>query len=203
MMNPLKYKMAKNSLFAILLRSSWWVSMAIGLALGLVCLALLPTEFKLVGAASGLPFIVISLMAAARQWKRPGAARVASTLQAVSTMPWPAFASLLEQSFRRDGYAVTRVNADAFDFELERAGRHALVSARRWKSARIGLEALKALQDARQKRDASDAYVIGLGALSDNARPYAQAQGITVWQADELATAFQGLPLPPAGPARA
>lgn len=192
---PLKYTMAKNSLFAILLRSSWWVSTAIGLFLGLVCLALLPAEFKLVGAASGLPFLVIGGIAATRQWKRPSAARVASTVQAVSAMSWPVFATLLEQAFHRDGYAVTRVNAEAFDFELERAGRRTLVSARRWKSARIGLEALKALQAARQQRDVSAAFFIGLGVVSDNARPFAAAQGIEVWQADELAMALQGLPL--------
>lgn len=198
---PFKYTMAKNSLFAILLRSSWWISTAIGLALALVCLALLPAEFKLVGAASALPFLVIGVIAAARQWKRPSAARVASTVEAVSAMPWPAFASLLEQAFRRDGYAVTRVNADAFDFELERAGRHVLVSARRWKSARIGLEALKALQAAREKRDASGAFLIGLGALSDNARPYAAANDIAVWQAEALALALQGQPLRATTPA--
>lgn len=198
----MKYKMAKNSLFAILLRSSWWVSMAIGLALGFVCLALLPVEFKLVGAASGLPFLVIGVIAAVRQWKRPSAARVAATLQAVSPMPWPAFAALLEQAFRRDGYAVSRMNAEAFDFELQRDGRRALVSARRWKSARIGLESLKALQAARQKHDVSEAFFIGLGELSDNARPYALAQGITVWQGEELAMALRGLPLDGAGAPR-
>ena len=39
------------------------------------------------------------------------------------------------------------------------------------------------------------AFFIGLGVVSDNARPFAAAQGIEVWQADELAMALQGLPL--------
>jgi len=72
------------------------------------------------------------------------------------------------------------------DFELERQGRRTLVSARRWKSARLGLEALRALQAEREKADASDALYICLGELTDTARPYAAAHGITVWQAADL-----------------
>jgi restriction system protein len=34
--------MAKNSLFAALLRSPWWISAAVALALGLLSLTLLP-----------------------------------------------------------------------------------------------------------------------------------------------------------------
>ncbi|HEX2010961.1 MAG TPA: restriction endonuclease [Roseateles sp.] len=187
--------MAKNSLFAILLRSPWWISLVIGLLLGLLSLALLPAQLRLVGALAGLPFVVIGLIAARRQWHQPSAARIAQTQQALSAMAWPAFADLLEQAFRRDGYTVQRGKDDAFDFELERQGRRTLVSARRWKSARTGQEVLRALQAARAARDAEDALYIGLAPLSDNARPYAAAQRITVWQAAELAQALRGLPL--------
>lgn len=187
--------MAKNSLFAILLRSPWWISLVIGLLVGLLSFALLPAQLRLVGALAGLPFVVIGLIAARRQWHQPSAARIAQTQQALSAMAWPAFADLLEQAFRRDGYTVQRGKGDAFDFELERQGRRTLVSARRWKSARTGQEVLRALQAARAARDVEDALYIGLAPLSDNARPYAAAQRITVWQAAELAHALRDLPL--------
>jgi restriction system protein len=141
----LKFKMAKNSLFAVLLRSPWWISAVIGLVLGLLGLALMPDQFRVVGALSGLPFIVIGAMAARRQWHLPSATRVAETHKALATMAWPVFAGLLEQSFRRDGYTVQRSKTAAVDFELERQGRRMLVCARRWKSARTGLEALRPL----------------------------------------------------------
>jgi restriction system protein len=195
--------MAKNSLFAILLRSPWWISIVIGLLLGLLSFALLPAEFRVVGALSGLPFLVIGVIAARRQWNLPSAARIEQTQQAVATMNWPAFAALLETSFQREGYTVQRAKHGksedaAVDFELARQGRRTLVSARRWKSARTGLEALRALHDAREAREAEDALYIGLGPLSDNARPYATAHGITIWQAAELAHALRELPLTPA-----
>lgn len=191
----MKFKMAPNSLFAILLRSPWWISVAIAVVLGLVGAALLPEGFRIVGALSGLPFAIIGAIAARRQWQLPSAARVAQTQQALATMAWPAFAALLEQAFRRDGYTVQRGQASAVDFELERQGRRMLVSARRWKSARTGQEALRALQAARDAGDAPDALYIGLGELSDNAHPFAAQHRIAIWRAPELAQALRGLPL--------
>ncbi|MDH5541128.1 MAG: restriction endonuclease, partial [Rhizobacter sp.] len=130
----MKLKMAKNSLFAILLRSPWWVSAAIGVALAALAAALMPREYRLVGAMSALPFVVIAGLAARSQWRAPSAARIVLTLQATSALTWPAFADLLEQAFRRDRFAVERRGAGAADFALQRDGRQMLVSARRWKS---------------------------------------------------------------------
>lgn len=194
----LKLKMAKNSLFAILLRSPWWISLLIGVLLGLISFALLPDEVRVVGALSGLPFVVIAVMAAIRQWGRPSAARVAQTHDAVAAMSWPAFADLLAQAFERQGHTVQRGKTEDFDFELERQGRRTLVSARRWKSARTGVENLRALQAAREARAADEALYIGLAPLSEQAQPYATAQGIQVWQAEELALALRDLALPKA-----
>ena len=193
----MKLKMAPNSLFAILLRSPWWISIAIAVVSGLVVAALLPEQFRVVGALSGLPFAVIGAIAARRQWHLPSAARVAQTQQALATMTWPAFAGVLEQAFQRDGYTVQRRHDAAVDFELQRQGRRMLVSARRWKSARTGQEVLRALQTARDEADAPDALYIGLGELSDTARPFAAQHRIAIWHAPELAQALRGLPLTP------
>jgi restriction system protein len=108
-------------------------------------------------------------------------------------MAWPAFSALLEQAFARDGWTVTRPRADSHDFVLERQGRRMMVSARRWKSAQTGLETLRTLQTAREQADVADALLIGLGELSDAARPFAASQRIAVWRAEELAQALRGL----------
>ena len=188
--------MAKNSLFAVLLRSPWWISFAIAVAVALVASALMPREYRPVAVLSGLPFAVIGLIAVLRQSRLPRAARIEQTTQAVSAMAWPQFSGLLEEAFRRDGYAVERGRSGAVDFELERKGRRMLVSARRWKSARTGAEPLRALQDARDASDATDALYISLGELTDNARSLAAEHRIAVWQSSELAQALRGVPLP-------
>jgi restriction system protein len=196
----LKLRMAENSLFAILLRSSAWISFAIAAVLALVAAALLPEGYKIVGALSSAPFVVVGVLAARRQWLLPSADEVEKVRETVTRMPWPDFAQRLEEVFRRDGFAVRRVEGGAIDFELERRGRRMAVSARRWKSARTGAEALRALQAAREAADIGDALYIGLGELSDNARPYAAQHRIAVWREAEIAQAFKGRPPAPPRP---
>ena len=191
----MKFRMAKNSLFAVLLRSPWWISAAIAAALVLLGLAVLSDPFRIMAILSGVPFAVIGAVAARRQWHVPNTARVSETRDALAGMPWPAFAELLEQSFRRDGYTVSRSEAAVIDFELSRSGRRTLVCARRWKSARTGLEALRALQAARDALDQPDGLYIGLGPLTDTALPFAAKHGIAVWGAADLARVLRGLSL--------
>ena len=195
----MKLTMAKNSLFAILLRNPWWISAGLAVAIGLVAAALLPEAYRVAGALSGLPFLVIAGLAAWRQRQLPSAARVAETHAAVSRMGWAAFAPLLEQAFVRDGYTVARGSGNAVDFVLEKQSRRMLVSARRWKSAHTGLETLRALQTAREAHDdlPTDALCIGLGELTETARPFAAEHRIAIWRAAEIAQALRGMTLNP------
>ena len=121
--------MAKNSLFAVLLRSPWWISALIALVLALLGLALLADEYRVLAIVSGAPFVVIAAISACRRWNLPSAARVAETHAALARMPWPAFAALLQHSFRRDGYTVLPGKTAVVDFELARNGRR-MLSAR-------------------------------------------------------------------------
>lgn len=197
----MKLKMARNSLFAVLLRSRWWISLAIGLVLGLVAAALVPAGYRAAGLLSGAPFLVIAAMSAWQGRHRPSPAQLARATQAVSGMGWPAFAQALESAFQREGYTVQRRQGQGGDFELARQGRRTVVAARRWKSAHIGLEPLRALQAARLATrvatsaagEVPDALFIGLGALSEPARELARVEGIAVWQAPELARQLRGL----------
>jgi restriction system protein len=193
----MKFKMAENSLFATLLRSPWWVSLTLAVAVGAAAAALVPANYRLAGALSGFPFAVIAAMSAWSRRGQPGAAQVEHTSQALGALNWAAFAPLLEQAFLRDGFTVKRCASGPFDFDLERQGRRMLVAARRWKSAHTGLEPLRALQAARDAADAPDALYIALGEFSAPARQLAASERIAVWQAAELAQKLRGL-LPPA-----
>ena len=189
----MKLKMAPNSLFAVLLRSPWWISLAIAVVLGGVAMALLPQAYRGVGAVSGFPFLVIAVMAAWRGRDKPSAALVEHSAKTLASMNWPAFATALEAAFKRDGFTVQRVEGGAFDFDIERAGRRMLVAARRWKSAHIGLEPLRALQAARLAAEAPDALLITLGDLSEPATKLLALERIAVWRSPELAQKLRGL----------
>ena len=192
----MKFKLAKNSLFAMLLRAPWWVSM---LLVGLVVMAsfaLLPVAYVGYGAMGGFPFLVISVVVAWRQWHAPNPDRVSETLARVATMPWRDFAAAVESAYEAQGYAVKRLNGSAADFELEKAGQVTLLSCKRWKAASLGLEVLRELAAANgapaaqgePSQEGPDHRVcISLGQVSDKARAFSQEQGITLMAAQALA----------------
>lgn len=186
------FQLPRNSLFAVLLRARWWVSVLLGGLLGVIATALLPDAYRSVGPLTGLPFFVIAALAAWRQRHAPSEAEQTRVHEVLTRAAWPAFADALQGAFERDGWRVERGTREPVDFVLERKGRQMVVAARRWKSARVGLEALRALQAAREARDAPDALLIALGELSDTARPFAAQHGIAVWQLGEIAQALRG-----------
>ena len=183
----MKFRMAENSLFAILLRSPWWISAAIAAACVSLSLAALPADWRWFGAFLGAPFAVIAVVAAWRQLRAPSARRVATTLEAVRAMSWSEFAAALESGFRRDGYDVSRLAGPAADFEIAKEGRRAVVAGKRWKVARTGVEALRDLEGAKDARDAHECIYVIAGDLTDNARAFAAQKRIRLIAGPELA----------------
>ena len=183
----MKWQMNENSLFAILLRSAWWISFAIAAALTAVAVALLAEPYRLFGAVTGLPFFVIGCIAAWRQFQAPSTARIEGTLAAVRAMSWVEFSRAIEEAYRRDGYAVTAVGAAAADFVIRKEWRIALVSCKRWKAARTGVEPLQDLHAAKEAHDAQECVYVATGELTANARVFAGKHAIRVIGGPELA----------------
>lgn len=188
----MKLKMSKNSVFAVLLRSPWWMSAGVALLFSGGALAALPKDLAPFGVAGALPFAVIAVIAAYKQLKNPSGARVQAVAEAASGMSWVEFANTVETGFKRDGCEVQRLNLPGVDFALSKDGNVAVVSAKRWKAARIGIEPLRELQAAREKRGAREAIFIALGEVSDNAWQYAKSQGVSLMTASELAKLLRG-----------
>ena len=181
----MKFRIHEKSLFAILMRSQWWISIAIAAGIVVVARFFLPDAYAFF---VGLPFLVIGVVAGWRQLRAPSASRVAETLDSVRAMSWPAFAGAAEEAFRRYGYAVTRLDGNDADFELVKAGRTTLVSCKRWKAARTGVEPLRELDAARRAREANDAIYVATGEVSGNAAAFAAENRIRLLQGAELAT---------------
>lgn len=181
-----KFKMNERSLFAVLLRSPWWVSLLIVLVFGLVARVLLPAEFAVMVVLGTFPFLVIAAMAAWRQWRTPGATALDAALERAAAMNWRDFAAWVEQAYARQGYTVARLDGQAADFRLERQGQVSLLSCRRWKAASHGVEALRALQAACEQQGARGAY-LSLGPVSEAGEGYAKEQGLQLVQGRALA----------------
>jgi restriction system protein len=165
----MKLTLPENSLFAILLRSRWWVSLLVALGTFAAVRLFLDEGFAFFAA---LPIIVIAVMALWRQRGVPSGARLEAAVDALRAMTWEAFARALEQGYRREGYTVKRVEGAA-DFELERAGRLSLVAAKRWKASRTGVEPLKELVAAGEARGAAECVVVLGGEMTQNAQGFA------------------------------
>jgi len=180
----MKLRMHENSLFAILLRSRWWISFAVGLGLFAVVRLFIPDRYAVMVP---VPFVVIGCVAAWRQLRAPNPARVAQRLEALRAMSWREFSAALESAYRSAGYAVRRLDSGAADLALERDGRRALVSAKRWKVARAGTELLRALSDTARADAQVERVFIAAGEVSEQARAYAQANAIRIVEGTELA----------------
>jgi restriction system protein len=188
----LKFEMAPNSLFAILLRSSWWISVLVAAAIVALSAIALPRQYFIFGAVGALPFLVIGGIALWRQLQRPSPARVTQTVAAVSAMTWKDFSTRLESAFRREGYEVARIDAPGADFEMKKAGRKTLVNAKRWKASRTGVEPLRELLSARDQREADEIVFIAAGQVSEQASRLIGEKRIRLMQGEDLARLLHG-----------
>jgi len=183
----MQFTMNENSLFAVLLRSRWWVSFAIAVGLSATAIAVLPAAYVFAGYVMGAPFALIGCMAAWRQWKAPSHARIEKTSAAVKAMAWNDFARALQDAYRRDGYEVQPVSVAGADFEIRKEWRRGLVSAKRFKVARTGIEPLRELLAAKEASEVQDGLYVAIGEVTDNARAFAVKHGIKLVDGPELA----------------
>ncbi|MBC7704167.1 MAG: restriction endonuclease [Rhodoferax sp.] len=183
----MKLKIAPNSLFAILLRSPWWISIALVLAISLASRALLPAQYVVFGIIGALPFLVIGAVAAYQQLQTPSTDQVSRTLQNAAAMSWHDFSNALEQAYVRHGYRVTRPGYPATDLLLAKSGRRTLVAAKRWKAGNHGVEPLQALSAARKAQDTSNCIYITLGDVSEKTQRFAAQNGVELLSGTALA----------------
>ena len=180
--------MSQNSLFAILLRSPWWVSFVVAGLIGIGASMLLPDPYKLAGALGSLPLVGVGCLAAWRQLRAPSAAQADGALAIAVAQPWRDFADTLQRAWQAGGTQVELLNGPGADLRLTQGGSVTLVNARRWKAATHGAEPLRQLAAAMQAEGAKDGvYVLAQGVLSDSARLLARDSGIVVLQGAGLA----------------
>ena len=197
----MQFKMSEKSLFAVLLRSPWWISFAVAIAVGIAGFMLLPNRFKVVGALSGMPFVVIASMAFWRQMRAPNPARIEATLQTLAALSSRDFLHALEAGYRAEGYSVARIGLDGADLSISKAGRTSLVSCKRWKAATHGVEPLRELNVEINKLDANQGIYVAVNPLSVAATTYASKNSIRLLPGNTLAllTADHVTPAKPRG----
>ena len=175
----MQWTMNQNSLFAILLRSSFVWSFLIAGCMTAVMFAVIPEAYRAVASVSGLPFIVIGCMAAWRQLRAPSARASRAPPRPSAAMSWNEFRQALSEAYKREGYDVQPTEGAA-DLELRKEWRRTLVSCKRWKVGRTGVEPLRDLVKAKEAREAHECMYVAVGDISDNAREFAKKNGVAL-----------------------
>jgi restriction system protein len=192
----MNFKMRENSVFAILLRSPWWISALVAIVFIAAAGAFMPTQYVPFGMMSAIPFVVIAGMVLWRNRNAPDPKRVEAALAQAASQPWRAFAAALEKSFTAQGYTVTQLSggpgSSGADLRLERRERIVLVSAKRYKAATHGTEPLRELAAAVGKNAAQTGVYISLGEVTDQAASFAKEQGIELVSGQRLGALLMG-----------
>lgn len=179
----MKWGMSENSLFAVLMRSPWWVSFLVAAGVFALMRYFLPAMYASAGA---LPFAVIGVVAGWKQLRAPSAKKIAARLEVLRQMSWEEFARTLEAAFKREGYEVSRVDGAA-DFALDKGARLTLVAAKRWKAQRTGVEPLRELVELGEKKGAEACWYVCAGEMTMNARLYAKDKAVKLLEGDAIA----------------
>jgi len=182
----MKIKMRENSLFAILLRSPWWYSIAIGGFVTIFSVAVLGPRFSMYGIAIAIPFFGLGTYAFYKQAQRPSVQKIAETDAWIRKMPAREFTAIVTKAYEDDGYVVVPYKGKAAELLVEKENRQTLVSCKRVKAASHGTEPLEALIDAGDKEDIGRFTYFALSGVSQDAAELAHKNYMDIYDAEVL-----------------
>jgi restriction system protein len=174
----------KESLFDVLKRKPWWLSLFIALGIAVSLQVFLPLTFAIF---AGLPFLVIAIYVAWRQRGTPGEAKTAGIIEKIRSFGREEFQAIVEDAFRNDGYTVSPHEGAAADLDIRKGGKTHVVNLRRWKTAQSGIGHFRELHEAVRALGASGGVFITTGEVSDTARQFAAEHAIEIGEGTSLA----------------
>lgn len=186
------FKMAKGSLFAVLLRSPWWYSILIGSLILAASLFFTDAQYIVLSITGSLPFFGIGSYAGYKQLQQPSQKRVLEVIEQTKKMPAAIVAKKIAENYIKKGYKSIAFKGNAADLELTYGGRKLLLCNKRLKAANTGIESLKSLVAAGEKVEATGYLYVTLGEISDSAQDYAESNKIELIQANRFAALFDG-----------
>jgi len=183
----MKWQMAENSLFALLLRAPWYTSVGLSLATIGLSFALLPGPYVVFGLAASLPFVVIAAIVLWKLAQKPRASVVAAMEGRSRQMNAKEFGAELTRLFQQSGHTVEPGKQSPVDLIVTKGWRVSLVNYKKWKAAHLGIEQLRSLYELKDKYEASNVKVVTLGQVSEQAGKYAKQHNIEIVGAERLA----------------
>ncbi|MFK7967166.1 MAG: restriction endonuclease [Burkholderiaceae bacterium] len=183
----MKWQMAENSLFAMLLRAPWYTSVGLSLASVGLSFALLPGPYVVFGLAASLPFIGIACYVLYKLAQKPRASVVEAVDGRMRQMNAKEFAAELTRLFQQSGHTVEPGKKPPVDLVVTKGWRVSLVNFKKWKAAHLGIEQVRSLYELKDEHEANNVKIVTLGRVSETAGKYAQEHNIEIVGAERLA----------------
>ena len=185
-------KMAKGSLFAVLLRSPWWYSALIGFIVVSVCLFITDAQYIVLSVTGSLPFFGIASYTGYKQLQQPSQKRVLAVIEQTKKTPAGVVAKKIADNYVKKGYVSSAFKGNGADLELAFGSKKILLCSKRFKAATTGIEPLKLLVAAGEKVEATSYLYVTLGEISDAAVEYAKENKIELIQSMRFAALYDG-----------
>jgi len=172
----------KQTLFEILSRQPWWITVLVALGVFWIAYAIFPP----VAPFMALPFVVLAGYVAFRQMRSGSPTAAYERLQELRKMSWETFSTLVAEAYRKRGYHVAPAAAAGYDFRLTKDSQTTLLQCRRWKVPQVGEGPVRELANAVEKSDAARGICLTGGDYSANARKLAAGEPVTLLGGGDL-----------------
>jgi len=174
--------MARQTLFSILLRQPWWVTLIVAFAMFAIVHAIFPP----IAPFMAMPFALLAIYIAYRQWRGHTTVNAAERIADIRALAWDEFSALIADAYRHQGYKVAPAQSREYDFTLTRDGRTSLVQCRRWKVNAVGAGPVRDLAHAVARLEAYRGICIAAGGFSEPARKLTAREPVTLLSGLEL-----------------
>jgi len=172
----------QTTLFQLLARQPWWVTVLVALGLFWIAYAVYPS----IAPFFALPFVLLAIYIAIQQWRSGVPSDPTEKLGLLRAMSWENFSALVGEAYKREGYQVTPSTEQGYDFALAKNGRVTLVHCRRWKVNQVGADPVRELAQAVDRKEASRGICLATGEFSAPARKLAAAEPVMLVSGAEL-----------------
>jgi restriction system protein len=174
--------MAQDTLFNILRRQPWWVSLLVAFVLFWIAHAIFPPVAPFIA----VPFVLLAVYIGIIQWRRGAPVDVGPRLAELRAMSWETFSEAVAEAYRRKGYAVSPSAGAGYDFKLVKGGEVILVQCRRWKVNQVGAGPVRELAIAVDRHEARRGICLAAGEFSAPARAVSASEPVLLVSGSEL-----------------
>ena len=174
--------MAQETLFRILSRQPWWVTLLVGFGI----YALARVVYEPIAPFMAVPFVALSIYIGYSQWRGGAVVDVGERIVELRAMSWEEFSTAVTDAYRREGYAVAPADKGGYDFKLTKGARVTLLQCRQWKVSQVGAAPVRELAKAIDRDEAYNGICIMCSDFTAPARELATKEPITLVSGREL-----------------